>query len=484
MSAPLLWVGPLAIYLASFVVAFSERGRRLLPAIEMLVPAAATLLWLPYVVPVGWPVVPLVVIVLGSFAVLATAVHGRLAEDRPDSGHLTQFYLILSAAGVLATAIVGVIAPLLLSDIYEYPLLLLAGPAVLAILRPRYARWLPDLTRPVAVVVSLVLRLIPYVLVGVLLFVFTGRSAAGTFSLLAFGGIAVAIALTPRLLAITTPIALVTAFIALSGTPGSTLLFQGRSFFGVSKVVNAHEVNSLYSGTTLHGLQFVNEKRSQPTTYYVTTGPLGDVFDDLRARSAGAAIGVVGLGSGTIAVYGQPTDSLAYFEIDPLVVSLASDPRYFSYLHDSPAQTTVVEGDGRLSLDQWPSVSLDVLVLDAFSSDSVPPHLLTSEAIGTYMRTLKPGGVLAFNLSNRYYDLAVAMGATAQHLGLDALRREYLPTAEEIAQLEATGSIWVVVGATTDVDRFAVRGWVPIDAGGPILTDDYPDITRVLRWHP
>ena len=188
-------------------------------------------------------------------------------------------------------------------------------------------------------------------------------------------------------------------------TPGSTLLFQGRSFFGVSKVVNADDRNSLYSGTTLHGLQFVNEKRSQPTTYYVMPGPLGDVFDDLRARSEGAAIGVVGLGSGTIAAYAEPTDSLTYFEIDPLVVGLASDPRYFSYLHDTPAPTTVVEGDGRLSLATWPSASLDVLVLDAFSSDSVPPHLLTAEAIETYVRTLKPGGVLAFNLSNRYYDL-------------------------------------------------------------------------------
>jgi hypothetical protein len=483
VSAPLLWVGPLAIYLASFVIAFSARGRRLLPIVDGLVPAAATLLWLPYVVPVGWPAVPLVVIVLAAFAVLAVAIHGRLAEDTPDPSRLTYFYLILSAAGLLATALVGVVAPLVLPDIYEYPFLLIAGPAVLAILRPRHGR---SATRPANpwATRQLLSRLIPFALIGLLLLLFAGGFDPGVLGLLAIGGLVVALAATPRLLACATPAAIVISVIAFSAAPGTSLLFAGRSFFGVSKVTAVGDENRLYSGTTLHGVEFTDSRRGTPTTYYASTGPLGDVFADVRSRTDGAAIGVVGLGSGTIAAYGQTGDILTYFEIDPLVVALAGDTRYFTYLHDSAATLETILGDGRLSLAAVPAGSLDLLVLDAFSSDSVPPHLLTSEAIRTYLHTLRPGAVLAFNLSNRYYDLSTAVGATAADMGVTALERKYVPTADAIEGGGATGSDWVIVGLAPDTARFVDRGWLPIAAGGPVLTDDYPDITRVLRWRP
>ena len=482
VSAPLLWVGPLAIYLASFVVAFSERLRAVLPAVDRLVPAAATLLWLPFVLPVGWPVAPLVVIVLGSFAVLAVAVHGRLAQDRPAAGHLTKFYLVMSAAGVLATALVGIVAPVVLSDVYEYPFLLVAGPAVLALLRSPYRRWLPDMRRPLAIVRDMGLRLAPYIAASALLIVTTGRIDAGTFSLLIFGGTVVAIALTPRLLAVVTPVALVMALVMLTSSPLKTVLFQGRSFFGVSKVVSLADRNDLYSGTTLHGVQLVGDKRGVPSTYYTQPGPIGDVFGDLAQRSAGAVIGVVGLGSGTIATYLRPTDSLTFFEIDPLVIDVASNPAYFSYIRDASGPTRIVEGDGRLSLATWPAESFDLLLLDAFSSDSVPPHLLTAEAIATYKRVLKPSGLMIFNLSNRYYDLETAVASTVAQLDLQAVRRGYTPGADEVLHAAATASLWMVVGSESDVARFRAREWTPIDGRGPVLTDDYPDITRVLRW--
>jgi hypothetical protein len=122
-----------------------------------------------------------------------------------------------------------------------------------------------------------------------------------------------------------------------------------------------------------------------------------------------------------------------------------------------------------------------VLVLDAFSSDSVPPHLLTAEAIASYMRVLRPGGVLAFNLSNRYYDLAPAVAATAHSLGLDAQMRAFTPDAEQVASHAATASLWLVVAQGGDITAFAERGWSEVTRPGPVLTDDYPDITRVLR---
>ena len=476
VSAPLIWIGPLAIYLASFVVAFSERGRALvLPALDRLVPAAATLLWLPYVAPVGWPVLPLVVVVLGSFAVLATAVHGRLAQSRPESEHLTHFYLLLSLAGVVATAIVGVAAPMLLRDIYEFPALLVLALVALAMAGKETLGQV--LRTPLVAARDLVARLIPYMAVGVLLVLFTGTADPGVMALLALGGMVVAFAMTTRILVPTTIAAMLAALIALTATPGATDLFTGRSFFGVSKVINVDGQQRLYSGTTLHGVQFTDERSADPTSYYVASGPLSDVFAHLRTRTAGANIGVVGLGAGVVAAYTQPTDRLTYFEIDPLVVQLASDPHYFSYLTDSPAPVDIVLGDGRLTLADQPAQTFDVLVLDAFSSDSVPPHLLTAEAIASYMRVLRPGGVLAFNLSNRYYDLAPAVAATARSLGLDAQIREFTPDAEQAASHAATASLWLVIAP----NGFDVAGWSVVDRPGPVLTDDYPDLLRVLR---
>jgi len=153
-------------------------------------------------------------------------------------------------------------------------------------------------------------------------------------------------------------------------------------------------------------------------------------------------------------------------------------------MHDAPRLPATILGDGRISVQALPVASLDALVLDAFSSDSVPPHLLTSEAIESYMRVLRPGAVLAFNLSNRYYDLSTAVGATARHLGLDALRRDYVPDAAAIESHGANSSTWMVVGQPADASRFVAMGWAPVDAVAPVLTDDYPDITRVLIWNP
>jgi SAM-dependent methyltransferase len=476
VSAPLIWIGPLAIYLASFVVAFSERGRRVLPVVDRLVPAAATLLWLPYVAPVGWPVVPLVVIILGSFAVLATAVHGRLAQSRPESEHLTHFYLLLSLAGVIATALVGVGAPMLLPDIYEFPALLVFALVALAMAGRTTVG--DVLRKPLVAAREVVARLIPYGAVGALLVSFTGTADAGVMALLTLGGMVVVFALTPRILVPMTIVAMLAALVALSAMPGATELFIGRSFFGVSKVVNVDGQQRLYSGTTLHGVQFTDARSADPTTYYAAASPLGDVFAELRTRSAAADIGVVGLGAGVVAAYAETADRLTYFEIDPLVVQLASDPHYFSYLTDSPAQIEIVLGDGRLTLADEPAASFDVLVLDAFSSDSVPPHLLTAEAIVSYLRVLRPGGVLAFNLSNRYYDLAPAVAATARSLGFEAQVRAFEPSAEQVARHAVTASVWLVIAP----NGFDVAGWSVVTQPGPVLTDDYPDLLRVLRW--
>jgi hypothetical protein len=217
------------------------------------------------------------------------------------------------------------------------------------------------------------------------------------------------------------------------------------------------------------------------TTYYVQPGPLGDVFTDLRLRPGPPAIGVVGLGAGTIATYAQPGDSLMFFEIDPAVVRIAENPRYFTFLADAPVKSQIVLGDARLSLADVPPASFDVLILDAFSSDAVPVHLLTREALTTYMRAMRLGGVVVYHVSNRYYDLAPAIAATARSIGLEGLSLAYEPGPANKKNLAATGSTWVVVGRLDDVDRFRPRGWDTRN-GGPVLTDDYADLLRLLRF--
>ena len=481
VSAPLLWVGPLAIYLGSFVVAFSERGRRLLAPINLLVPAAITLLWLPFVNPAVWSALPLVITILLSLAIVAVALHGRLALDRPDQSQLTRFYLIISLAGVLATALVGVAAPLLLRDIYEYPLLLIGAVVVLALVRSPDTRWIPNVSDR-SEYRALAVRAVAFLAASAMLVITSGGLGA-VIALVSFGLLVVGLSATPRLLAVATPIALVIAVLYFAAFQGTQQLFIGRSFFGVSEVRSAGNVHALYSGTTLHGIQYMDDA-SKPTTYYVVAGGLGDAFSDLRARLPAAGIGVVGLGTGTIAAYTQRGDSLTFFEIDPLVVKLAYDSTLFSFLRESAVAPTTVLGDGRLSIANRPSASLDLLILDAFSSDSVPPHLLTSEAIETYMRSLRPGGVLMFNLSNRFYDLPRVIGPTAARLGLDALRRDYSPDRAAEENEAATASTWVVVGRPEDTARFVAKGWAPLPKDGPVLTDDYPDITRVLRLLP
>jgi SAM-dependent methyltransferase len=477
VSAPLLWVGPLAVYLASFVVAFSARGRRILPAAALLVPAAATFLWLPYVPRIAWPALPLLLIELVGFAVLAVVIHGRLAQDRPAEAHLTRFYLIIAAGGMLATAFVALLAPLLFPAIWEYPILLVAALLLLAVMRgPATATATTDRRPPMRAAAR---RLAPYVPAAIIVIALTAWQSPAQLgvvsALVALGGAVVALSLTPTLLAVATGVLVSILTVAISTTP----LSQQRTFYGVIEARQTDAGVAMYHGTTLHGVQ-LPDRPDEPTSYYAASGPVGDLIDDLRQRTDGAHMGLVGLGVGTIAAYAQPDDRLTYFEIDQGVVDLARDERYFTFLARARGPVEVVVDDGRLALARHPSASFDLLVLDAFSSDSVPAHLLTVEAIEIYLRTLRPDGLIAFHVSNRYYDLAPAVAATARSLGLSAVGTDYNPTDQDAQQLAASGSLWVAVGSREATERLALQGWTDVP-DGPILTDDFPDVMRLFR---
>jgi hypothetical protein len=477
VAAPLIWIGPLGVYLASFVVAFSEQAARATRIAERLAPAAATALAIPFVQP-EWPLVPLLATELAGLFLLSVAIHGRLAADRPAEAHLTRFYLVISLGGLLATAFVALVAPAVFSRIYEYPWLIAAGMVVLVLLP---ASSLPASLRlwrdPRRTRVALAWRLAPYLAwAGFLYTAFSGERAESLRILLLAGAIAVAISVTPQVSAIVTLAGLELAIVVIGTRP----LHRERTFFGVVEVRASDIARSEFSGTTLHGLQFTDQRRNEPTTYYTKLGPLGAIFEDLRERASPAAIGVVGLGAGTIAAYAQPGDRLTFYEIDSAVIEIARNPEYFTYLTDAAAPSRIVAGDGRLSLEAEPEASFDLLILDAFTSDSVPAHLLTREAMEIYTRALRPGGVMAFHLSSRFYHLAGAVAATGHSLNLSAAGVRAVAYQPVIDALEARTSVWVVVGDARSIARFTARGWSPAPIDGSVLSDDFSDLTLLL----
>jgi spermidine synthase len=234
------------------------------------------------------------------------------------------------------------------------------------------------------------------------------------------------------------------------------------------------------NGTTVHGSQSNDPaKRRSPQSYYVRSGPIGDLFA-INARVPGAGtVGVAGLGGGALATYADQAASLTFFEIDPVVIEVASDPRYFTYLADAPTRPTVIEGDARLSFEDEPDGRYDLLIMDAFSSDSVPVHLLTVEAIIDEIRITKPDGTLVFHISNRYYNLAPAIAAAVSAQGLTTLEKTHVIGA--VREPGETPSRWLA--ASKDADTLAelrAEGWTPVTPSDRPFTDDYADLLRYI----
>ena len=476
ISAPLLWVIPLAVYLASFVVAFSARGRRIVPAVTALAPATLTLLWVPLGSAAGWPILPLLLIEYAGLGVIAIALHGRLAESRPDARDLTGFYLVMSAGGALGGAFVAIVAPIAFDGVWEYPILIASALIALALTTPAYSRG-----RPIKALLSgAPTRLLPYLAVGLPLLALMGATNALGFQAawrwLLVGGLVLLFGGVPRFLALTTTVVLVLATFVLP----PPALFRDRSFFGVTEILRNDTETVLMHGTTVHGMEWLDPKRrDDPPGYYAHSGPVGDLFAAWSVRPPGS-IRVVGLGAGALAVYARPEDDLAFYEIDPLVARVAADPAWFTYLSGRDPAPEVRIGDGRLLLAQEPDDSVDMVIMDAFSSDAVPAHLITSEALADADRALREDGILAVHVSNRYYDLGPPVAAALESQGLTVLELQYSPTPGEAAN--GAGLAHYVVG-TRDLavlDELAARGWVPARVAAEPLTDDFPDLLRFL----
>ena len=267
-----------------------------------------------------------------------------------------------------------------------------------------------------------------------------------------------------------------------------------RSFFGVVRVTYDPELNvhRLFHGTTLHGQQSLDAALSrEPSTYFTRSGPIGQIFERLGAHleQAGSRIAILGLGAGTLATYARPGQNWAFYEIDPIVARIAGDPRYFTYLRDCRADSVeVILGDARLRLRDAADHRFGLIVLDAFSSDSLPVHLLSREAINLYRKKLAPKGVLAFNLSNRYLDLEPVVGRQATDGGLVCRIGYDIVISPEEKRAGKQPSIWAVMAESAqDLGELASDPRWRAPASHPASaawTDDFSDIARCIRWVP
>jgi hypothetical protein len=460
-AVPLLWVVPLSLYLLSFVIVFSRRPvlpHRFVVAIQPLfvVALAATMVLpaetLAAIFGSTKAIVPLVALHLGTFFVCVLVCHGELARRRPPAAQLTAFYLWMAAGGMLGGLSAGLLAPTVFNWVAEYPILIVlavlcrpglawprrrspdAAPTeVSARGAPRYSKrefpgfdWLSPLYKN---------RLKQAIVVGVLVLA-AGALVALNLRVLIFDetmyhwAIAAALAVAVLFWRNPLPFAVMVAFVLFVDNPTNDPAGakRVRSFFGVHKVWETPDgrFRLLAHGTTLHGAQRIRDDRGQPLvgrpdpiTYYHQFSGMARVIDLAHVHASPIRYAVIGLGTGSLACYARPGDSVRYYEIDPTIVRIASDPGNFSFLSEcGPVSITL--GDARLTLADAPDESYDAIVVDAFNSDAIPIHLLTREAMAIYRRKLAAHGIVAVHVSNRYLDLVPVVAGIAAANGMVA----------------------------------------------------------------
>jgi hypothetical protein len=466
---PMLWVLPLLLYLMTFVVVFRRSGtpqsawpRRITIGLAPLV-ASSTLLGTALVLPL-WVVVSSSLIWF-FFAVLV--VHVKLSEDRPAPVHLTEYFALLSLGGALGGTFVSLVVPVIFDFNLEFAL---AMTAVLLIAAGPERSMITSVPRWLGITLA-GLTMAACIAIG-----------GGPALLLFWASLVLALLLVGKLGVVPKPEhVLITLSVGLALTPtivvSDTVLLRDRSFFGTYRVTSSEAGHVLVSGTTLHGTQRTDTP-GNPTTYYASSGPLGDLFDVLDRP---VSVGIVGLGAGAIAAYGEAADDFTFYEIDPLVIRIAQNRDYFSYLDDSRAKINIEVGDGRTLLDRS-SNRHDVLIVDAFTSDAIPVHLLTVEALALYQTRLAPGGVLLIHISNRHFDLAKVIARAADELDLDTRRWLYEPD-DEAKNAGATTAEWILISEPSSliVDDLS-REWRPVADRGPLWTDDFSNLLSVIDW--
>ncbi len=518
-AVPMIWVIPLALYLLSFVLCFRPR----MPGYAFCVKEqVAFILAVVIIMGSGLEIVTYFrVLHFVALFMVAMVCHGQLVEKRPDASRLTEFYLIMSLGGVLGGIFNALIAPGIFITTFEYPLMLVlacllrpgsgdgmrarvldvALPAAAYVffryVQPQMAIWLGgnfsdlnasilgalyDNADEVNGLLSLS-RILFYFIFCVLIYRYMrGRPLRFALSL------ALLMTISPTIL-------------PGSGSTDREIIHQERNFFGTSIVMEFKNIRERQyrHGTTLHGIQSLNEEfRLRPGAYYY---PLIDVLMSLDPALKDDPVAIAGLGAGTLACFGHKGQTFDMFEIDPAVVRIAENPDFFTYMRDCPPDKKVLLGDARLEIAKMPEKKYGLIVMDAFTSDAVPVHLLTREAAQMYLEKLKPGGVVAFHISNRHLNLAPVLAEVAGSLDASIVGKSFalkgtvkaVGKEKEVEEvLDATGkkvyhpkpSAWVVIARRKDDLKNLKEqyGWVELKPSGKRpWTDHYSNIFSVMR---
>jgi hypothetical protein len=500
---PLLWVVPLFLYLASFVIAYSKRGRRGLPWVIRALPFVALLsmffvltrapanMWLVF----GVHMVTLLIV--------SVAFHGQVARERPKTSRLTEYYLVLSIGGGLGGIFNAILAPMMFDRVIEVHLTMALAFALLP--RPRvFTRKGEDPDEKSPLSARRVAVIIAAASVAFALALFSGavrglvdapaafvdrhwhaqeRDPIGHDVVLVLVLFLVPLAFARRPIRLRAALAGVVFGASVGIARDPSIVLRERSFFGVMYVKKADDYYELLHGSTLHGRQSRKpELREVPMAYYFPTTPIGRVFQAYDERSVKPNVGVVGLGVGNIAAYAYQGQTFTFYEIDPAVVHVARDSGYFTFLKDASARGADIRvevGDARLKLKEARDAAFDLLIIDAFNSDAVPVHLLTREAFKMYVSKIKPEGIIAFHVSNRYLTLPPVVANQALKSSMYAL------LLEDEGKFPA---VWVCVSTSfkdlqaiphkDDASEFLIYAR---QVG--IWTDDFSNVLSIFDWN-
>jgi SAM-dependent methyltransferase len=447
MAMPLIWVIPLGLYLLSFSVAFADYRlpadifSRIAPAILVVGGASVFMIW-------GKAAYNGLIVSVSLLFVLAVALHAEMYRTRPDASRLTEFYLMMSIGGVIGGFFCAIVAPLLFNWTWEHPILLIAAALLLPQLRLFSLGEEETFGKSGWTIATMAIALVALgigLYIGMNLSTETGQLKTALIAIILIAGLVVIGRRIAFALVVTA------AMLANGGWDNVELSNSGarmRSYFGTYTINQSKDasVRWLSHGTTMHGMQ-LRDKPTLPVSYYGATSGVGLAWQ--RAEElygAGATLGVVGLGTGTLACYKKPGQTLHYFEIDPLMIEIARDRKIFSFLEKCAPDTKMHLGDARLTLAEQPAGTFDMLAIDAFSSDSIPLHLLTKEAFEVYRRALKPDGLLLVHISNRHFDLNPVIAAeAASGKWFAALRHDSPP--EAIINQGMRPSQWIAMSA-------------------------------------
>ena len=488
VAMPLLWALPLGLYLLSFVIAFAAR-RGVADFITMVAPLVILIAGgLAFSDGSNNPFFTASLGLLLLFAV-AVAIHTEMFRRRPPVGHLTRFYLAMSFGGMLGGLFCAIVAPLVFDWAYEHPLLILAA----ALLVPQFA--LVPWPEPLRKLFMVAFPLAAFVISWIAEHYLMGRGGFGptiasiTISLVALACLGRPFAFAAGLAAL---------MLSYGGWGTLAVSAEGtrtRSYFGIYEVRTRPDAEgvaiarTLTHGTTLHGVQnLLPGVETEPTSYYARRSGVGLALSNASTLyGPGVHVGVIGLGSGTLSCYARPGQRWSFFEIDPQMVEVAR--RHFTFLSRCAPQARIVLGDARLTLRRQPPGQIHVLAVDAFSSDAVPMHLLTREALAVYGRAMHRDGIILFHISNRYLDLEPVIANLAESGGWASAMLQYQPTEEEEV-MNATISVWIALSRNPRaIDRLVElsgedgMNWMVLEPtpGFDGWSDDHASILPLIR---